>query len=72
MERNNGSPVYHLHEVFKVVKDYEVLSLPSLQFLMRLKGVNDKTTRRTANMLLEGGFLYSPLPHIFSILHPED
>jgi len=72
MERNNGSPVSHLHEVFKVVKDYEVLSLPSLQLLMRTKGIDKNTTRKVANILLEGGFLYSPLPNVFSILHLED
>jgi len=72
MERNNGSPVSHLHDVYKVVKDYEVISLPSLQLMMKLKGLDKKTTRKVANILLEGGFLYSPLPNVFSILHLED
>ena len=72
MERNNGSPISHLHDVYKVVKDYEVISLPSLQLMMRLKGLDKKTTRKATNILLEGGFLYSPTPNVFSILHLED
>ena len=72
MERNNGSPTPHLHDVFEVVKNYEVISLPSLQLLMRTKGLDKKTTRKVTDILLEGGFLYSPLPNVFSILHLGD
>lgn len=72
LSKEEGSPVSHLYDVYSTVRTYEVISLNSLQLLMRTRGLNNRVTRKAADILLEGGFLYSPRPNVFSVLHLGD
>lgn len=72
MSDSDGSPVPHLYDIYNAVKTYEVISLKSLQLVMRTRGVEKKLTRKATNLLLEAGFLYSPRPNVFSVLHLGD